>query len=81
MANELGSQNQDRGYLLTEQANPHSQNLDRLSALEIVELFNREDAKAVAAVGQEKEAIGAAITVIAAAIANEYSQNTIVFYC
>jgi N-acetylmuramic acid 6-phosphate etherase len=62
--------NGDRGYLLTEQANPHSQNLDRLSALEIVELFNREDARAVAAVGQEKEAIAAAITAIAKAIAN-----------
>ena len=60
----------DRGYLLTEQANPDSQNLDRLSALEIVELFNREDAKAVAAVGQEKEAIAQAITLIAEAIAN-----------
>ena len=60
--------NSDRGYLLTEQANPHSQNLDRLSALEIVELFNQEDAKAVAAVGQEKEAIAASITTIAEAI-------------
>jgi len=70
MVNELGLQNQDRGYLLTEQANPYSQNLDQLSALEIVELFNREDAKAVEAVGQEKEAIAEAITVIAAAIAN-----------
>jgi N-acetylmuramic acid 6-phosphate etherase len=60
--------NSDRGYLLTEQANPHSQNLDRLSAIEIVELFNQEDAKAVAAVGQEKEAIAAAITCIAEAI-------------
>ncbi len=62
--------NSDRGYLLTEQANPHSQNLDQLSALEIVELFNREDAKAVAAVGREKEAIAIAITTIAKAIAN-----------
>jgi N-acetylmuramic acid 6-phosphate etherase len=70
MGNGLGGQNQDRGYLLTEQANPHSQNLDQLSALEIVELFNREDAKAVAAVGQEKEAIAEALAVIAAAIAN-----------
>lgn len=60
----------DRGYLLTEQANPHSQNLDQLSALEIVELFNQEDAKAVAAVGAEKVAIAAAITIIAEAIAN-----------
>jgi N-acetylmuramic acid 6-phosphate etherase len=62
--------NSDRGYLLTEQANPDSQNLDRLSALEIVELFNREDARAVAAVGQEKEAIATAITTIAKAIAS-----------
>ncbi len=60
--------NSDRGYLLTEQANPHSQNLDRLSALEIVELFNQEDAKAVAAVGQEKVSIAIAITTIAEAI-------------
>jgi N-acetylmuramic acid 6-phosphate etherase len=60
--------NSDRGYLLTEQTNPHSQNLDRLSALEIVELFNQEDAKAVAAVGQEKAAIAIAITTIAEAI-------------
>jgi len=62
--------NQDRGYLLTEQANPHSHNLDRLSALEIVELFNQEDAKAVEAVGKEKVAIAQAIDLIAAAIAN-----------
>jgi N-acetylmuramic acid 6-phosphate etherase len=62
--------NHDRGYLLTEQANPHSQNLDRLSALEIVELFNQEDLKAVIAVGQVKEAIAQAITVIAEAIAD-----------
>ncbi len=60
----------DRGYLLTEQANPHSQNLDQLSAIEIVELFNQEDAKAVAAVGLEKTTIAQAITLIAAAIAN-----------
>jgi N-acetylmuramic acid 6-phosphate etherase len=68
--NELGSQNRDRGYLLTEQANPHSQNLDWLSPLEIVELFNQEDLKAVEAVGKEKEAIAQAITVIAEAITN-----------
>ena len=61
--------NIDRGYLLTEQANPHSQNLDQLSPLEIVELFNQEDAKAVAAVGKEKIAIAKAITTVAEAIA------------
>ena len=67
---DIAASNGDRGYLLTEQANPHSQNLDRLSALEIVELFNQEDAKAVVAVGIEKEAIAAAITTIAEAISN-----------
>ena len=60
----------DRGYLLTEQANLHSQNLDQLSALEIVELFNQEDAKAVAAVGEVKEAIAQAITIVTEAISN-----------
>ncbi|MEA5479526.1 N-acetylmuramic acid 6-phosphate etherase [Pseudanabaena galeata UHCC 0370] len=67
---DIAASNGDRGYLLTEQANPHSQNLDRLSALEIVELFNQEDAKAVVAVGIEKEAIAAAITTIAEALSN-----------
>lgn len=58
----------DRGYLLTEQPNLDSQNLDRLSPLEIADLFNREDAKAVAAVGQEREPIAEAIAAIAAAM-------------
>lgn len=62
--------NQDRGYLLTEQTNPNSQNLDQLSSLEIVELFNREDAKAVEAVGKQKNEIASAIDLIAQAIAN-----------
>lgn len=35
----------DRGYLLTEQTNPASQTLDQLSSLELVDLFNQEDAK------------------------------------
>jgi N-acetylmuramic acid 6-phosphate etherase len=73
-SNRLGSSldriDGDRGYLLTEQANPQSQNLAQLSALEIVELFNQEDLKAVAAVGQEKTAIALAIDMIASAIAN-----------
>jgi N-acetylmuramic acid 6-phosphate etherase len=63
--------NHDRGYLLTEQANPHSQNLDRLTAVEIAELFNQEDLKSVIAVGLVKEEIAQAIMVIAEAIADE----------
>jgi N-acetylmuramic acid 6-phosphate etherase len=59
-----------RGHLLTEQANPLSQNLDQLSPLEIVELFNLEDAKAVAAVAAQKENIARAIAIITEAMRN-----------
>jgi N-acetylmuramic acid 6-phosphate etherase len=58
----------DRGYLLTEQVNVHSQNLDTLSCLEIVELFNREDQKATAAVADAKIPLAAAIERTAAAL-------------
>jgi N-acetylmuramic acid 6-phosphate etherase len=54
-----------RGHLLTEQANPNSQNLDRLEIIDLVDLFNQEDAKAVAAVAAEKENIAKAIAAIA----------------
>jgi len=40
---------EERGHLITEQVNPNSQNLDQLSSLELVDLFNREDAVAIAA--------------------------------
>ncbi|MEM6752930.1 MAG: N-acetylmuramic acid 6-phosphate etherase [Cyanobacteria bacterium P01_C01_bin.38] len=52
---------QERGHLLTEQVNPDSLNLDRLTSVEFVELFNREDAKAVAAVAASKEDLAKAI--------------------
>ena len=52
---------QERGHLLTEQVNPDSLNLDGLSSVEFVELFNREDAKAVAAVAAEAENLAKAI--------------------
>ncbi len=52
---------EERGHLLTEQVNPHSQNLDQLSSLELVELFNREDAKAIAAVAAAKAQLAQAI--------------------
>jgi N-acetylmuramic acid 6-phosphate etherase len=54
-----------RGHLLTEQANPNSQNLDRLEITQLVDLFNQEDAKAVAAVGAETKNIAKAIAAIA----------------
>ncbi|MCX7595171.1 MAG: N-acetylmuramic acid 6-phosphate etherase [Fischerella sp.] len=52
---------QERGHLLTEQVNPNSQNLDQLSSLELVEIFNREDTKAVAAVAAAKMQLAQAI--------------------
>ncbi len=52
---------QERGHLLTEQVNPHSLNLDQLSSLEFVELFNSEDQKAVAAVEKAKNQLAQTI--------------------
>jgi N-acetylmuramic acid 6-phosphate etherase len=40
----------ERGHLLTEQNNPNSQNLDSLTALELVDLFNLEDRQTIAAI-------------------------------
>ncbi|MBU7583269.1 MAG: N-acetylmuramic acid 6-phosphate etherase [Nostoc sp. TH1S01] len=56
---------QERGHLLTEQVNPLSQNLDQLSSLEFVELFNIEDQKAVAAVAAAKIELAQAIELTA----------------
>ncbi|MBW4511041.1 MAG: N-acetylmuramic acid 6-phosphate etherase [Scytonematopsis contorta HA4267-MV1] len=52
---------QERGHLLTEQVNPNSLNLDQLNSLELVELFNAEDQKAVAAVAGAKHKLAEAI--------------------
>jgi N-acetylmuramic acid 6-phosphate etherase len=53
---------------MTEQRNPASTNLDRMSALEIVRLMNREDHKLAAAVARELPAIARAVEAIAARI-------------
>lgn len=53
------------GNLITEARNPASEGLDGLSALEIVELINREDATVAGAVRMEADAIAKAIEVIA----------------
>jgi N-acetylmuramic acid 6-phosphate etherase len=52
---------------LTEQRNPRSRAIDRLSALEITDLINAEDRMVAAAVGEEREAIAAAIELAVAA--------------
>ncbi len=50
-----------RGHLLTEQVNSNSLNLDQLSSIELVELFNREDAKTIAAIADAKLSLADAI--------------------
>jgi N-acetylmuramic acid 6-phosphate etherase len=52
-------------HLTTEARNPASEDLDGLSAIEIVRLINSEDAKVAAAVAEQSEAIAQAIDVIA----------------
>ena len=58
----------DRGHLLTEQANPHSAQLDQLSALELVDLFNQEDQRTLAAIAAARSPLAAAIEATAAAL-------------
>ena len=53
---------------LTEQRNPASKNLDRMTAREIVALINREDRKVALAVGKEIPAIARAVDAIVAGI-------------
>lgn len=59
---------QSRGHLLTEQINPNSQNLDSLSSLEIVNLFNQEDKKTIAAINQAQDSLAKAIDTVTTAM-------------
>lgn len=59
---------EERGHLLTEQVNPNSHNLDQLTTLELVELFNREDAKTLSAIAAVKVKLAQAIEMIASAV-------------
>jgi N-acetylmuramic acid 6-phosphate etherase len=59
---------QERGHLLTEQVNPSSLHLDQLSPLEIVDLFNQEDAKVLTAIANAREALAQALEKTAAAL-------------
>jgi N-acetylmuramic acid 6-phosphate etherase len=56
-------------HLTTEARNPASEDLDGLSAAEIVQLINAEDAKVAAAVAEQAEPIARAIDVIAERLA------------
>jgi N-acetylmuramic acid 6-phosphate etherase len=62
-SNERRSQTERR---LTELRNPASRNLDRMTALQIVGLMNREDRKVAAAVGRELPGIARAVDEIVA---------------
>ena len=59
---------QSRGHLLTEQVNPNSQNLDQLSPLELVDLFNKEDETVLAAIAGARESLAIALEKTAAAL-------------
>lgn len=57
--------------LTTEQRNPASDEIDRLSSLEIVRVMNREDATVPEAVGRESASIARAIDAIAHCLQNQ----------
>jgi len=61
---------QPKEHRRTEQRNAASRNLDRMSALQIVRLMNREDRKVAAAIGRELPAIARAVDAIVKAIRN-----------
>lgn len=55
---------EERGHLLTEQINPRSQNLDQMTSLELVDIFNREDAHTLTAIANAREDLAQAIDII-----------------
>ncbi|NJK40000.1 MAG: N-acetylmuramic acid 6-phosphate etherase [Oscillatoriales cyanobacterium RM2_1_1] len=57
-----------RGHLVTEQNNANSQNLDQLSALELVDLFNREDVQTLLAIARARESLAQAIDLVSMAL-------------
>jgi N-acetylmuramic acid 6-phosphate etherase len=67
---------ESRGHLLTEQINPLSCDLDRLSALEIVDLFNQEDRQTLEAIARAREPLAQTIE----AASNAIRQGGRLFY-
>ncbi|MDJ0724458.1 MAG: N-acetylmuramic acid 6-phosphate etherase [Prochloraceae cyanobacterium] len=59
---------EQRSHLLTEQVNPNSENLDLLSNEEIVDLFNREDAKTIEAIAKARQPLARAIELTSVAL-------------
>ncbi len=58
----------ERGHLLTEQVNPNSDNLDQLTSLELVDLFNREDAQTLKAIAKARVPLAKAIDLTSEAL-------------
>jgi len=54
---------EERGHLLTEQVNANSENLDQLNSLELVDLFNREDAQTLRAIAGAREHLAQTIDI------------------
>lgn len=59
---------QQRGHLLTEQVNANSQNLDQLSSLELVDLFNQEDRCTLEAIATSRLQLAEAINITSEAL-------------
>ena len=59
---------ESRGHLLTELVHPGSHNLDQLTSLELVDLFNREDAQTLAAIAAAREELAQAIDLTSEAL-------------
>ncbi|BDA39450.1 N-acetylmuramic acid 6-phosphate etherase [Candidatus Atelocyanobacterium thalassae] len=58
----------ERGYLLTEQINPKSKNLDQLTSIELVDLFNEEDINTIEAINKARLELAKSIEVISQAL-------------
>lgn len=56
----------DRSGLTTEKGNPRSRDIDRRTALEIVDIINSEDARVAPAVGRQRRQIAAAVELVVA---------------
>ncbi len=68
LAGKVEDMTRSRGYLMTEQNNPKSAQLDRLSALEIVDVFNEEDHRTIEAIAGARVDLAAAIDRITEAL-------------
>ena len=60
----------ERGNLLTEQINPKSENLDQLTSIELVDLFNEEDTNTIKSINKARLELAKSIDVISQALKN-----------